>query len=191
MTLHPATSAQIITRNSLDVIAGVRDGSYEVGFCGIAPPKEQGLESLRIAQDEIVLIVFPEHPFAKRKEVSFAELVAEPLINRETTSGTRKSLEEMLTRAGLNPGQLRPHLILGSTQAVVSAVEAKAGIAFVSNLAIKKSLRLGLVQQLNVDKMKLRRDFYCIYYRERVVSRLLQEFLAFAQLKAQNASQNV
>lgn len=186
MTLHPAISAQVTIRDSLTVIADVRDGSYEVGFCGIAPPEEQGLESFQIAQDEIVLIVFPEHPFAQRKEISFAELEGEPLIHRETTSGTRKSLEQLLSRAGLDHSRLVPHLILSSTQAIVSAVEAKAGIAFVSNLAIKKSLKLSLVRQLTVDKMKLRRDFHCIYYKERVVSRLLQEFLSFVQMKATN-----
>jgi len=183
MTLHPATRAQVAIRDSLTVIAGVRDGSYDVGFCGVTPPEGQGLESFKIAEDEIVLIVFPEHPFAKQREVSFTELAEEPLIFREGTSGTQKSLEALLSKAGLDIGKLVAHLVLGTTQAVVSAVEARAGIAFVSNLAIKKSLDLGLVRQLTVDGLRLRRDFYCIYYKERVVSRLLEEFLAFVQMK--------
>jgi DNA-binding transcriptional LysR family regulator len=67
---------------------------------------------------------------------------------------------------------------------VVSAVEARVGIAFVSNLAIKKSLALGLVKQVAVEGLELRRDFYCVYRKERVVSRLLSEFIAFAQARA-------
>ncbi|MEE9583051.1 MAG: LysR family transcriptional regulator [Dehalococcoidales bacterium] len=183
MSLHPAIRARVTTRDSLTIISGVRDGTYQIGFCGMAPPKHQGLESLKVAQDEIVLIVFPEHPFAKREQVSFAELEEEPLIFREATSGTQKSLETLLSEAGLGLTRLTPHLVLGNTQVIVSSVEARAGIAFVSNLAIKKSLELGLVQQLAVDGLKLRRDFYCIYYKGRVVSRLLQEFLAFIQMK--------
>lgn len=183
MSLHPAIRARVTTRDSLTIISGVRDGTYQIGFCGAAPPKRQGLESLNVAQDEIVLIVFPEHPFAKREQVSFAELEEEPLIFREATSGTQKSLETLLSEAGLGLTRLTPHLVLGNTQVIVSSVEARAGIAFVSNLAIKKSLELGLVQQLAVDGLKLRRDFYCIYYKGRVVSRLLQEFLAFIQMK--------
>ncbi len=183
MSLHPAIRARVTTRDSLTIISGVRDGTYQIGFCGMAPPKHQGLESLKVAQDEIVLIVFPEHPFAKREQVSFAELEEESLIFREATSGTQKSLETLLSEAGLGLTRLTPHLVLGNTQVIVSSVEARAGIAFVSNLAIKKSLELGLVQQLAVDGLKLRRDFYCIYYKGRVVSRLLQEFLAFIQMK--------
>ncbi len=183
MTLHPAVSAQVIIHDSLAVIAGVREGTHEVGFCGVAPPKGQGLKSFKLAEDEIVLIVFPEHPFAQRKKVAFIELAEEPLIFREVTSGTQKSLEVLLAKAGLNSRRLVPHLVLDNTQAIISAVEARAGIAFVSNLAIKKSLALGLVRQLTVDGLRLRRDFHCIYYKERVTSRLLEEFLAFVQMK--------
>lgn len=183
MTLHPTVGAQVTIRDSLAIIAGVREGAYEVGFCGVVPPKGQGLESFKLAEDEIVLIVFPEHPFAQRKKVAFIELAEEPLIFREATSGTQKSLEALLSKAGLSSSRLAPHLVLGNTQAIVSAVEARAGIAFVSNLAIKKSLELGLVRQLAVDDLRLRRDFYCIYYKDRVTSRLLEEFLAFIQMK--------
>jgi DNA-binding transcriptional LysR family regulator len=177
---HPAVKVQMAVSDSLTVINGVRDNAYEVGFCGLAP-EGQGLESFRVAGDEIVLIVFPEHPFAQRGEVSPAELAGEPLIFREETSGTQQNLETCLSQAGLDLRKWVPNLILGSTQAVVAAVEARAGIAFVSNLAIKKSLALGLVRQVSVSGLRLNRDFHCIYRQERVVSRLLEEFITFIQ----------
>ena len=183
MTLHPSIRAKIETHDSVTIIAGVQDGIYEVGFCGMAPPESHRLESFKVAEDEIVLIVFPEHPFAKRRQISFVELEGESFIFREATSGTQKSLETLLSQASLDIKRLTPRLVLGNTQSIVSAVEARAGIAFVSNLAINKSLSLGLVHQLKVDKLKLRRDFYCIYYKERLISRLINEFLSFVQMK--------
>ena len=181
--LHPATRAQVGISDSLTVINSVRGGAYEVGFCGMAP-EEQDLESFKVAEDEIVLIVFPEHPFAGRGEVSFAELEGEPIIFREETSGTQRSLEAFLFKAGLDIRKWVPNLVISTTQAVVSAVEARAGIAFVSNLAIKKSLALGLVRQITLSGLNLSRDFYCIYRKERIVSRLLEEFIAFVQMEA-------
>ncbi len=181
--LHPAVKIQVAVSDSLTVINGVRDNAYEVGFCGMAP-EGQELESFRVAGDEIVLIVFPEHPFAQRGEVSPAELAGEPLIFREETSGTQQNLEIHLSQAGLDLRKWVPNLILGTTQAVVSAVEARAGIAFVSNLAINKSLALGLVRQVSVSGLRLNRDFHCIYRQERVVTRLLEEFITFVQIEA-------
>ena len=181
--LHPSIRAQVVVSDSLTVISEVRDGAYEVGFCGIAP-EGQELESFKIAEDEIVLIVFPEHPLADRSEVSLAELQGEPFIFREETSGTQQSLQALLSKAGFDLRKWVPNLVLGTTQAVVSAVEIRAGIAFVSNLAIKKSLALGLVKQVTVSGLRLRRDFYCIYRRERVVSRLLGEFITFIRARS-------
>ena len=181
--LHPAVRIQVDVSDSLTVINGVRDNTYEVGFCGV-PPEGQDLTSFKVASDEIVLIVFPEHPFARRSEVSPAELQDESLIFREVTSGTQRSLESLLSQAGLDLGKWVPNLILGTTQAVVSAVTSGAGIAFVSNLALKQSLALGLVRQVDVSGLRLRRDFYCIYRQERVVTRLLQEFINFTRIEA-------
>ncbi len=179
-TQHPAVSVQVEVEDSLQVIDGVETGKYEVGFCGALPAGHE-LESFRIGEDEIVLIVYPEHPFASRDQVSLEEIVNEPLIFREKTSGTQKSLEDKLHVLGYHPEHFTPRLVLGTTQAVVSAVEAKAGIAFISSLAIRKSVALRLTKEVKVKDFILKRDFYCIYRKERVVSRLLDEFINFVQ----------
>jgi len=181
--LHPAIRVQVDVSDSLTVIERVRNNSYEVGFCGTAP-EGQDLTSFRMAGDEIVLIVPPDHPFAGRSDIAFAELPGEPLIFREATSGTQRSVERFLSGAGLDVSTWVPTLILGSTQAVVSAVAAGAGIGFVSNLALTPCLQQGYVRQVGIKGLRLQRDFYCIYHREMVVSRLLGEFLQYIELGA-------
>jgi len=183
LNLHPAVRARIETRNSLTAIDGVQNCSYDIGFCGIAPPGKQ-LDSFIIAEDEIVPIVSPSHPLAFKKQVSFADLTGEPFIFRDATSGTQKSMEALFSAAGFNIKQLTPRLVLANSHSVVSAVEAGAGIAFVSSLAIKQSLELGLVCQLKLAKPELRRYFYCIHRKESALSRLLGEFLAFIKAEA-------
>ncbi len=182
-TQHPAVGIKVAISDSLTAINSVQTGTYEVGFCGL-PPEGQGLESFKIAEDEIVLTVFPEHPFARQSEVSLTEVAHEPLIFREETSGTQRNVESQLLTVGFNISQYTPKLVLSTTQSVISAVEAKAGIAFVSNLAIKKSYALGLVKVVKVAGLKLKRDFFCIYRKEGLTSRLLEEFIAFVQARA-------
>ncbi|MBM3156976.1 MAG: LysR family transcriptional regulator [Chloroflexi bacterium] len=181
--LHSSVCSRVEVSDSLTVIARVQGGDYDVGFCGIAPEGKE-LHYFKIAEDEIVLIVFPGHPFAGRKKVSPLELEGEPLIFREETSGTQRNVKSLLARAGLDIAKWSPCLVLGTSQSVVTAVESGLGIAFVSNLAIKKSLALGLVKRVAVESIKLKRDFYCVYRKERVVSRLLSEFIDFVQAKA-------
>jgi len=72
--------------------------------------------------------------------------------------------------------------VLGSTQAVISAVAAGAGIAFVSSLAVKKGPS-SPVRQVPVRGIRLDRDFYCIYRREKTTPRLYEEFSNFMQIE--------
>ncbi len=185
-TLHPAVKAQVAVSDSLSVIHQVEAGSYDVGFCGLAPDGGE-LESFPVAGDEIVLIVFPEHPFAGREEVSLTDLEKESFIFREETSGTQRNLEALLAREGFSLRHWSAKLVLGTSQAVISAVEAGAGIAFVSSLAIKRSLALGTIRTVKVSGLYFSRDFYCIYRTGRIVSRLLEEFLAFVRAEASRA----
>jgi DNA-binding transcriptional LysR family regulator len=180
---HPAVKLRVDISDSMTVINGVGNNRYEVGFCGIAP-EGQGLTSFKFISDRITLIVSPGHPFTRRDEISPDELAGEPLIFREETSGTQRSLESHLARAGMDIKKLAPDLVLGTTQAVVTAIEGGAGIAFVSNLAIKKGLALGLVKEVKVTGLELKRDFYCIYRQGSIVSRLLDEFINFIKLEA-------
>ena len=164
--------------DSGQVIEDVENGMYDVGFCGVKPENKE-IEATKIAEDEIVLIIGSGHPFESRKRVSFMEITEEPFIAREESSGTQKNVVSAFKKAGFDIGLLKPSLILGTTEAVVSAVESQSGIAFVSNYAIQKSLALGMVKTVDVEGLTLKRDFYCIYRQERIVSRLLDEFISF------------
>jgi DNA-binding transcriptional LysR family regulator len=180
---YPAVKIQVDVSDSLTVISKVSDNTYEVGFCGVAP-EAKDIVSFKIDSDEIVLITSPGHPFASKREVAPEELAGEPFIFREATSGTQRSLESLLGEAGQDIRQWTPHLVLGSTQSVIAAVAAGAGIAFVSNLAIKQCTAQGLVQQVNVKGLRLKRDFYGVYRQERIVSRLLEVFIDFMKTEA-------
>jgi DNA-binding transcriptional LysR family regulator len=185
---HPAVKIRLDVSDSLTVIERIRDNTCEIGFCGV-PPEGHDLASFKIAGDEIVLIVFPGHPFVHRGEVTPEELEGEPLIFREATSGTQRSLENLLSCAGVDVGKWVPNMVLGSTQSVVSAVGAGAGIAFVSNLAIKNCLAQGSVRQVAVNGLRLVRDFYCVYRQESIVSRLLEGFINFIQMETAHRGQ--
>jgi DNA-binding transcriptional LysR family regulator len=180
---YPSIGVQVAISDSMDVINGVKGGQYEIGFCGVAS-EGSDLEFFKMARDEIVLIVPADHPFAKKKKITFADIAGEPIISREESSGTRRSLEKLLLDGGYDAKRFEPKLILSTSQSIVSAVEEGIGIAFVSSLAIKKSVALGLVKQVPIDGVKMSRDFYCVYRKEHIVSRLLGEFISFVRAQA-------
>ena len=179
--MHPAVTIQVDVSDSLTVMGNIRENAYEIGFCG-AIPESRDLDFFKIDGDEIVLIVYPEHPFANRKEITPPELEGEPFIFREANSGTRHSLEKLLEQAGIAANKLTAQMVLSSPQAVISAVAAGAGIAFVSSLAVEKCPGTA-VRQVAVSGLRLNRDFYCVYRREKAASRPVEEFKSFIQIE--------
>jgi DNA-binding transcriptional LysR family regulator len=179
--LHPAVTIQVDVSDSLTVMENIRENAYEIGFCG-AVPEDRELDYFKIDGDEIILIVYPEHPFAGRKEIVPAELEGESFIFRELNSGTRYSLEKLLEQAGVDAGKLKAHMVLSSPQAVISAVAAGAGIAFVSSLAVEKCPGTA-VRRVKMSGLRLNRDFVCVYRREKPASRPAEEFKNFIQIE--------
>lgn len=99
--LHPTVGAKVEVFDSGTVVERVRDGAYEIGFCGILP-EGKDLECIKVAEDEIDLIVFPEHPFAQRAEVSPPELDGEAVVMRHEMSGTQQNLKYFVAEASVD-----------------------------------------------------------------------------------------
>ena len=73
--------------------------------------------------------------------------------------------EQALRRAGLRMNQLTIAMELDSTEAIVSGVEAGLGVGFVSELAIRKELRLGTLATARIQGLEIRRPFSLIRLR--------------------------
>jgi DNA-binding transcriptional LysR family regulator len=166
--------------SSRQVCAWVDEGLVEVGLVG-APPAGRTLVGRALMDDEMVVVVGPEHPWAGQPEVSLDELVAESLVVRERGSGSREALEQALASLGRDLGAFRVVAEMGSTQAVKRAVRAGLGVAVVSRRAVEDECRAGLLSCVTVRDLRVSRSFYLVVHRDRSRSPLAQAFLAFLE----------
>ncbi len=176
---HPAVNANVSVMDSQLVVEGIENGNYDIGFTGSIPSKNKNLQYFKVGKDRIKLIVYPDHPFANLSSITFDQIGDQPMITREPTSGTRINLERMIKEAGFDPDFPNQRLVLSSSRAVISAVEAGSGIAFVSSYALIESRASGNIKTVTISDLSLERDFYCIYVKERLASRLIKDFVAF------------
>jgi DNA-binding transcriptional LysR family regulator len=124
--------------NSSRVCDLVRDAAVDLGFIE-SPGSLRGLRSHAVADDRLVLVVAPDHPWARRRRpVDPTELARTPLISREPGSGTRDTAERAVRAAGavLVP----PLLELGSSAAIRSTVLAGGGAALLSELVVAQDV---------------------------------------------------
>lgn len=160
------------------VVEKVKGAEVEIGFVG-AKLEQEGLSFEPFAQDELVLVVPPGHKMAG-KLLGLEELKDLPLVSREQGSGTRKSWEEHLLRAGVALEDLRVVAELGSTEAVLRAVKAGMGAAVVSMWAAKSELRRGELQKVQLALGNMSRTFYLVRHKSRPLSPSAQRFVESA-----------
>jgi molybdate transport repressor ModE-like protein len=159
-----APTVILTATNTEHAIAAVRDGSADLGFIE-SPGTPRALRSRVVAHDELVVIVPPDHKWARRsREVSASELAQTPLVTREAGSGTRDSLTTALRKAvGDEMHQSPPVLELSSAAAVRAAVLAGAGPAVISRLAVADDLAVGRLRAITVPDLNLRRQLQAIW----------------------------
>ena len=147
--------------NSSRVCELVSREGVELGFVE-SPGGLRGLRSRVVASDRLILVVAPDHPWARRRRpVGAAELAATALISRESGSGTRETADRALVAAGFRP--VTPLLELGSGTAVRSAVAAGAGPALLSELVVAPDLAAGVLTEVPTAEVDLGRTLRAVW----------------------------
>lgn len=163
------------TENIFNLVA---ERELDLGVVGAWIPNRK-VDSFTWREDELVVLVPASHRLAGQSEVDLKELTTEKWIFRERGSGTRMATEEMLTSLGVRKEELDIQVELGSTEAVVSAVEAGMGLALVSRYAAPQLARNERVVALTIAGGAARRDIYVIYPRQKNRRRTVDNFLDF------------
>lgn len=160
----PVPELTLTATNSSHAVADVTGGAADVGFIE-SPAAPHGLRSKVVASDELVVVVAPDHKWARRtRPVGPAELAQTPLVSRETGSGTRDSLISALQRAGCDPAhQAPPVLELSSAAAVRAAVLSSQAPAVMSRLSITDDLAFGRLREVSTPELDLRRQLRAIW----------------------------
>jgi DNA-binding transcriptional LysR family regulator len=150
--------------NSGVVIDHLRTAAADLGFIE-TPSVPSGVRSRTVARDELVLIVRPDHPLARRARPVDAEyLNGMALVTREEGSGTRDALTAALRHVlGTPQPQPPPILALSSTSAIRNAVLAGAGPAVLSELAVADDLASHRLVRIPVNAINLRRDLRAVW----------------------------
>lgn len=142
------------------------------------------LAVIAIAEDDMVLVVPPGHPWTARLPDLVRDVPAGQWILRERGSGTRALFEATLLAAGVDPRRLDVVFELPSNEAVRAAVEAGAGVAVMSRLVVASALRAGTLAAVPLPLP--RRQFLALRHKERYVTRAQREFLALMTADRQN-----
>ena len=163
---------------STGVAAGVADNLADFGIMGSTAAVD-GLAMTPFRNDELVVVLKPDHEMAQRDGLTFGDIVQQPLVGLHANS----SLHHLLARAAADAGRpLNVRIRVTSFDAVCAMVAAGLGIGIIPKAAASAyaaQLRLNAIAL--TDAWAKRQLFICTRVNEPLpgaAQRLLDHLLA-------------
>lgn len=155
---------------------------YKYNLCLVEGPFDRGMFNYEtLTDDELVLVVSPQHPFASRDSVEISEVINGNLILREPGSGTRKVFEDKLLELGYSQKDINVFMELGSIKAIKSAVESNLGYTVISKFAVQRELELQTLKIIAFKDLTIKRKLNFVYLKENVENEFIKEFVSFCK----------
>jgi DNA-binding transcriptional LysR family regulator len=173
---YPEVGVALHIEDTDGIVGGILAGTLELGVVG-AEVSNRGILQEKVLNDQMKLIVAAGHPWSRKRKVTLAELLTEPFIVRERGSGTLKSIQDSLSRAGHGLEEFHIVAEMGSTEAIRHAIKNRVGVSILSTLAVDHELGTGELKALAVEGVDLNRSFFLTRHRRRSLSPLGSAFI--------------
>jgi len=163
----PETVFEVLIKDSKKITEMVLNHDLLCGIVGARMESEK-LNYTPLIEDELVLVADRDMG-SKKKLIKAQELLSLPFLIREKGSGTRQTLENYLGKKNISSENLHIVATLGSTSAIKQALKAGLGVSILSRIAVQEELDRGILKEITIQGMKMKRRFFMISLKKRTL----------------------
>ena len=149
--LYPDTNLHIKVGGSLDVLQMVVDEEVQLGLARFM--EHPDVDALHLYDEEAVLVVHPDHPFAKTGVAAMFAVAQEPLIlydPGDPGSSYFQFINRVCRDAGVTP---KVEMNLDSVEAAKNMVQLGLGISFLPRSGVRQELESGTLTLIDVAEV--------------------------------------
>lgn len=180
-------SRYVLQRGDSDKIHRLlKQGDVRIGFVGAAQDRENYNYHV-VAGDRLVLITANTEHYRKLKAggTSGRQLLHEPIILREVSSGTRRAMEAYLNRLGVPVRSLNLVAQIDNTEAIKSSVSRGIGVSVVSELTVREELESGKLISFDLDSGGLFRSIYLCWRKDMMLTSVEKKFVDYVMSQSE------
>ena len=155
---YPAIELSLNVANTQDILEQLIEVQLDVAFVE-GPVVQSGLMSAPFREDELVLIVAPQHPLVELAPVSLQDLAETPFLMREAGSGTREVVEQAFAGWQIVPNVM---MELGHTEAIKNAAAAGLGVSILSRMTVARDVADGRLAMLPIAAGRIQRNLLAV-----------------------------
>lgn len=177
-TGHSMIDIMMLVGNSAKLIQELKEHALDLVIVS-EPLSAQHFIVRPFLDDELVIIINPHHKWANRDTIDINDLLTESFVTREKGSGTGEVFKNFLSARDISVKNLNTIMTLGSSEAVKSAVESGVAYGIVSKMAVRREIEMGLLKQVKIKDVVLKRKFLIVYPPKQYNRHLIKTFLDF------------
>jgi DNA-binding transcriptional LysR family regulator len=164
---------------SRDIPREILNYRLDIGVASFRP-SDEALAAVEFVSDDLAFVVPPRHRLARKGRVSIRELGKEAFVAHIVASPYRERVIQLFARYRV---PLRMDVELPTIESIKRFVEMGMGVAIVPRMCVRMEVERGQLREVRVREMRLRRDLFLIFRRDRPLSQAARTFLQLLRPK--------
>lgn len=151
---HPNVEVKVTPASATRIVRQLRTGAADLGLATL-PIEDPNLVTEPALQEELLLVMSPQHPLARRKIVPPRELARQPFVLFEAGSNSRRTIEEFFQRA-----QIAPRVVTETenVEIIKALVRIRLGISIIPYQAMAREVGAGQLSCARIAGQSLLRE---------------------------------
>jgi DNA-binding transcriptional LysR family regulator len=142
---HPGVRLLVRTGHSEEIVDLVLRGEVDLGI--VRQLRDARVRSRPLYEDELVLVVWPDHPFARAGRIDVAEIAHLQLILFDRTSSYYDVTNALFRKAGVVPRGITE---VDNIEAAKRMVERGLGVALLPGTAVADAVSNGTLREIEL-----------------------------------------
>lgn len=178
---HHSDSRFLLRRgDSAQIHSLLNQGEVRIGVVGAALDRRT-FTYQTLCDDRLVLVTAATERFQALKALGACgrDLLDEPFIVREETSGTRRAAENYWKKCGVLPEKLRIVACMDNPEAIRRSVTEGMGVSVMSELSVREDAAAGKLLTFDLDENGFSRRIYLAWRKDVSLTRTEQAFVSY------------
>lgn len=181
--MYPEVYFVVNQIDSQGVVQGLLHGNYDLGLVGMELEQEQ-LAFVPFYRDRMVLITPVNEYFLQmqqQKNLSWKEILKNPIILRESGSGSQKAADVFLESLGVSEKDLNISARINDQESIKNLVAGGLGISVISEKAARNLEKEKRILVFDLPWQISERNLYLVYQKDYILRKRIEKFIDFVK----------
>jgi DNA-binding transcriptional LysR family regulator len=174
---YPGVRLEITVADTRRLLEALSTGRIEIATATL-PVDGAGLVVRPIYREELVPVVHPRHPLARRRAVTLGDLSREGIITYPTGAVTRRMIDAVFEAHGETP---RARMEISSPEAMKQLAQAGLGVSILPRPVVSAEIGRRALKVIAVPKARFEREIGLVYREAESLSPAARVFLEMVE----------